>query len=84
MKNKIHKVSSDKNLNPRLAKQIGSLRGCMVGAAEKNKLPKRFKVTPHPDHPRMIIKDTTSGRETIVPLFAYGAVREALMELFPK
>jgi hypothetical protein len=30
----------------------------------------------------MIIKDTETGRSTIVPLFAYGNVREALNDLF--
>lgn len=35
-----------------------------------------------PDQPRLIIRDRVSGRHALVPLFAYGVVREALAALF--
>jgi hypothetical protein len=58
------------------------LGGMMTDAAEKNELPERFRVTQQPGNPSVFIIDTTTMRTTIVPLFAYGAVRKTLNDLF--
>ena len=74
--------SSDASLNSRLATQVATVRGGMVEAAEAQSLPNRFDATPHPDHASMILTDIDTGRASIIPLFAYRAVREALSDLF--
>jgi hypothetical protein len=60
----------------------GQFRGDMVTAAERKELPDRFLVEEHAHTPAMIVYDNKTGREALVPLFAYGAVREALNDLF--
>jgi hypothetical protein len=78
----LHAINGDELMNDALRNDVQSLRGGMVGAAERHHLPDRFQVIQDVDAPRMIIKDTETGRSTIVPLFAYGNVREALNDLF--
>jgi len=73
--------SADGLLAPALARQLGSLRGGMVEAAEKAPLPARFSAVPHPDRPAMVVVDELTGRSSTVPLYAYGAVRAALTDL---
>lgn len=75
------RISSDSKKNPALAGELSSLRGDMVAAAEKAPLPERYDARPHPDQPAMIILDHDTGRTTVVPIFAYGAVRQALADL---
>lgn len=82
MKKMIHEIISDTRANPRLRKQVGELRGSMVVQAEKTKLPTRFSVRPSLSQPSMIITDSTTKKFTVVGLFAYGAVRQVLHELF--
>lgn len=77
-----HSVSTDARMNPELKEEVQGLRGSMLGQAEKHEIPERFTVVPHPDRPALIITDSTTGRSTTVPLFAYGAIREALGDLF--
>ena len=77
------RVSSDNRLNPALAAEVGGLRGGMLAAAEARPLPARFSAVPHPDRPAMVVVDEQTGRSTTVGLFAYGALREALTDLFP-
>lgn len=72
----------DKKINPALRKQIRGVRGCIVDAANKHRIPKRFKFTPNADEPSMILTDTKTKRKTTVPLFAYGVVRQVLGDLF--
>jgi hypothetical protein len=79
---KVHEIIPDASANPALRKQMGTLRGGMVQAANSNPLPERFKVEPVLGAPRMDITDTQTGRKTTVPIFAYGEVRRALNELF--
>ena len=68
---------------PRAAQEeVTGLRAAMLAAAEITDLPARFAVEQQPGQPRVIIRDRLSGRRTLVPLFAYGAVREALAALF--
>jgi len=76
------KVKNDRKLNPRLRKQIQGLRGMIVGAAELHSVPKRFKITPDPTHPRMDITDRTTGKTSKISLYAYGQVRKLLSDLF--
>lgn len=52
------------------------------GIADSEVLPVRFEVEDHPKKPSVKITDTTTGKETIVPLFAYREVSKALNELF--
>jgi hypothetical protein len=54
----------------------------MVGAAETFPLPSRFQTEAHPDRPAIIITDATTGRQATVSLYAYGATRQVLNELF--
>lgn len=75
-------TSQDKHLNPQLKEAVQGLRGGIVAQANKNPIPERFMCEPHPDHPRVIITDTETGKTTDVPLFAYGEVRKVLTELF--
>ena len=63
--------------------EVAGLQAAMLAAAEITDLPSRFTVEPQPGQPRLIIRDQVSGRHALVPLFAYGAVREALAALFP-
>lgn len=79
---KPHHITTDDRMNPALKAEIGGLRGGMLGAAEKVNCPDRFTMTPDPDNPAMFITDTTTGRKARVSLYAYGAVREVLAELF--
>lgn len=80
--NKVHKVKSDEGLNVELQKEVQTLRGTIVQMANAKKLPDRFKVVDDVDSPSMFIHDTFTGRQTKVPLYAFGAVRQALGELF--
>jgi hypothetical protein len=82
MTEKPHFISLDQGSHPETSKAIGSLRGGIVGAAERNELPDRFLVESHPHIPAMIIHDLETGRSTQVALFAYGPVREMLNDLF--
>ena len=82
MKKKVHEIIQDANLHPKLRAEVGELRGAMVEASEKVPLPKRFKVLPMLSSPSMVIVDKLTKRSTQVPLYAYGAVRKVLAELF--
>ena len=83
MNNTFHPISMDKTKNRSLQMQMGSLRGCLVDTANKLPLPSRFTVDKCNDTPDMSITDTISGKVAIVPIYAYGAVRRALNDLFP-
>lgn len=72
----------DKALNPELAAQVATVRGAIEEAAERVAMPSRFEAFPHENRPAMVIHDRETGRETTVPLYAYGPVREALNDLF--
>lgn len=76
------KIERDDEMNPRLRAEVQGLRGDMLGAAERVLLPGRFEVTPSPDVPALVIRDTTTGRTAEVPLYAYRAARQALSDLF--
>jgi hypothetical protein len=82
MSQRKHHIDSDRDANPALAAELGTVRGSMCDAAEKFPIPNRFDVIPCEDSPRMIIRDKQTGREARVPLYAYGAIRAALSELF--
>jgi hypothetical protein len=75
-------TSGDSRLDPELARQLGSMRGGMVAAAEAQPMPPRFSAVPHPDRPAMVVVDEETGRSTTVGLYAYGATRQALQDLF--
>ncbi len=75
-------ISADSNLHDKLKDELQTLRGAMVGAAEQFPLPARFRAEPHPDRPAFVITDSLTGRTATVSLFAYGATRQALNELF--
>jgi hypothetical protein len=77
-------IAKDVERDPHLARQLGELRGAMHAAAERTPLPERFDAIPHPLEPAMTLIDTETERYTVVPLFAYGAVRQALHDLFCK
>lgn len=74
----------DDGCSPYARRAIGELRGSMVVAAEGHPMPDRFSAVPDPDSPAMVICDEATGRSTVVGLYAYGAVREALHNLFGK
>jgi hypothetical protein len=52
------------------------------GLADIELLPARFKVEDHPNKPSVKITDTNTGKETIVPSFAYREVSKVLNDLF--
>jgi hypothetical protein len=81
-KKRNYAVTTDANLNSVLQDQLATLRGRMVGAAEKHSLPKRFRARPHADIPAFIVTDTATGRTTTISLCSYGDIRQALHELF--
>lgn len=76
------RVVTHMTLNGERKSDVTSLRGGIVGAAEKNPLPARFEVEYSATHPRVIISDKQTGRKVEVPLFGYGVVREVLNTLF--
>lgn len=76
-----HKKDSIDDLSPAMQAEVMGVRGLIAETAEKNPIPDRFTARPGTG-PRMIIADTETGRETEVSLYAYGAVRSALNELF--
>lgn len=82
--NKKHHISSDFNKNPELKNDLGEVRGSIVENANKVPIPERFQVTPDESLPKMWIKDTTTGNEVAVGIFAYAEVRRVLNALFPE
>lgn len=74
--------SMDDHRSPEGRQLIGEMRGGMLAAAEANPLPDRFSAVPHPDRPAMIVCDEVTGKSCTVGMFAYGAVRQALTDLF--
>jgi hypothetical protein len=58
------------------------LQDMMGDAADRRDLPGRFLVKYTEPANRRLILDTRTGRTAVVPLYAYGAVRQALDDLF--
>lgn len=75
-------LTGDDHLNHELSANLANMRGGMVQAAETREMPRRFSAVPHPDRAAMVIVDEETGRSTTVGLYAYGATRDALQELF--
>lgn len=80
---RIHRTRSDARLDPALQEQVGTLRGSMLDAAERNPLPPGFRVEPM-DRPSARIVHEASGRSHVVAFHSYGAVRKAFGEMFPE
>ena len=76
------KIISDRRMNPVLQKEVQELRGSILEQVEQNELSSRFKCEKLQTEPSMLITDTETDRQTIVPLFAYGEVRRILKDLF--
>lgn len=72
----------DARLSEPARREIGEARGSMVDAAERLPLPSQFSAVPCPEGPAMIVCDEVTGRSARVSLYAYGAVRTALTDLF--
>lgn len=72
----------DMDKSPAVREAVADVRGAMGEAAERRPMPLRFDARPDPDQPFMLIRDMVTNRETRVPMFAYGTVREALNDLF--
>ena len=77
-----HGITADSKMHPELKKQVQTLCGGMVGAAEKYHLPERFNAEPDQEKPTFTITDSLTGRSTTVGLCNYGGVRQALHDLF--
>lgn len=76
MKNK------NKSLHTELGqKAVPAIKGAMINAAEEQQLPDRFVVDSSAT-PKIKITDKITGRSTVIGLFAYGDVRQALNDLF--
>lgn len=75
-------TEGDRWLAPALARRLGEVRGGMMAVAEAHPLPPGLVARPT-RHPRIEIAHLATGRTMQVGLFAYGAVRKALAELFP-
>lgn len=69
-------------LNKQLQEEVDGLQGAIVGEAEKHDLPERFHVAAVINKPQMVITDTETNKSTVVPLYAYSTVRDALNNLF--
>lgn len=80
MKKNILKL--DKGLNKELKYEITDLKKCILNTAEIQNLPSRFKTEDVIGLPKKRIINLKTGKETIVPIFAYQNVREALNNLF--
>lgn len=78
------KITSDNELNPQLKAQVQGLRGGIVAQANERPCPDRFMCESHREQAAITITDTETGNKTTVPLFAYGEVRTALLNLFGK
>lgn len=72
-----------KNAPTNIQSDVSNLRGLIGGQAEKNPLPSRFKIDASKS-PKIVIEDTSTGRKSEVPLFAYGNVRKTLNDFFGK
>ena len=79
---KRHFVTADKDLNPDLANQVATLRGGIVGQANKMKKNDKFTYELSVSSPEARITNNENGKSTIVPLYAYGDVIKVLNELF--
>ncbi|AOG02877.1 hypothetical protein [Bosea sp. RAC05] len=75
-------ISIDTLHSPSAAAELGTMRGSMVGAAEKKALPDRFLTVPHAHRPAVIIHDNETGRSTTVSLCDYHGARKLLGDLF--
>jgi hypothetical protein len=76
-----HAIESDNVLNDALKEEVQTLRGDIMDCAEKkNPLPEGFEAVPCKNDPSVMIK--YNGRESQVPIFAYGEVRQTLNDLF--
>lgn len=65
--------------------EIAGLQVGIIAAAERAGLPARFEVVAlqaGPGQPDRAIRDTATGGQAPVPLFAYGVVRQVLAALF--
>lgn len=78
------KVKSDERLNTELKKEVQETRSSIFSSAEKVKMSKRFVTKPVDYEPSLEITDSFTNKKAVVPLFAYGEVREALNDLFPE
>lgn len=77
----VHRITPDSEKSPVLARELGSLRAGMVQAANRHPLPAGFTANPCEDSPAFVLTHEATGRTTQVPLFAWGAVKQALHEL---
>lgn len=75
------KIKSDEMLNEVLQEQVADLRSSMLSQTLKEES-KRFTVTPSTEKPTVFIKDTVTGKQAEVALFASRAVLETLNTLF--
>ena len=66
-------------MNKALQKQVDTLQGGMLAQATKISLPKKYTTENYGN--KIIITNTENSAITIVPLFAYRAVRKALSQL---
>lgn len=76
------RISGDARKSPGAAHEIAVLRGHLAAHAEATPMPDRFSAIPHPDRPAMVICDEQTGRSAVVGLYAYGAARQMLDDLF--
>jgi hypothetical protein len=72
----------DREYPPALPDELAMARGGLTAAAEEIPIPPRFDCIEDANSPAMIITDETTRRSTLVPLYAYRSVREALRDLF--
>lgn len=61
---------------------VGEVQDCIIKQAKMNPVPKRFSCRTSQTRPVVTIKDTVTGRESEVSLYAYNEVRKTLYDLF--
>jgi len=76
-------LPSEQHISPGLSGQVAGLRDSITTAACAVPLRARFTDAPHDSRPARVITDRQTGRSATVPLYACGAARYMLAELFP-
>lgn len=77
-----YNIDSNERLNSQLKEEVQETRGAIFSTAEKVTLPKRFTTKALKDRPVIEITDSSTGKTSLVPLFAYSDVRQTLNDLF--
>ena len=69
-------------MNLKIEREVVGLQNCMVAAAQRSPLPKRFKDESSRHSSLRKITDIKTGKSVVVPLCDYSGARKTLSTLF--